>query len=401
MTSLAADRQPIPAELRRTRGDGSHRALDETDRPSKGKEGDKGIADRKAKGGDDKPKKPRSKLPFVILGIVVLLMAIGGALYYFLTIDLVSTDDAYTDGNAISMAAKVSGYATVLMVNDNTPVKAGDLLLQIDQRDYITSRDQSRANLDLAQAQLRSAQIELEQTRVRAPANLLQAKAQLDQARANQGEAQLNFRRQKSVDPRATTQQNVDQATANFHSNIAQVGSAQAQVQIASLVPQNIADSEATVKQRQAQVEQAEANLAQAELNLSYTEVRAPQDGKITMRNVNVGTFVQAGQQLFYIATLDTWVTANFKEGQLARMRPGQSVSMTVDAYPKIKLHGHVDSIQQGSGSRFSAFPAQNATGNFVKIVQRVPVKLTIDSGYDRQQGLPLGLSVVPTVNVQ
>jgi len=183
--------------------------------------------------------------------------------------------------------------------------------------------------------------------------------------------------------------------------NSASVNSAQAQVQIASLVQQNIKAAEDTVKQRQAQVEQATANLAQAQLNLSYTELRAPQDGTVTRRNVDVGTYAQAGQQVFYLVAPDVWVVANFKETELTRMRIGQPVKIGVDAYPQLKLQGHVQSIQAGSGARFTAFPAENATGNFVKIVRRVPVKIVVDSGLDPKMPLPLGISVDPTVNVK
>ena len=183
--------------------------------------------------------------------------------------------------------------------------------------------------------------------------------------------------------------------------NEAQVASAQAQVAAANLVAQTIRSAEDAVSQQQAQVQQAQAGLRQAEVNLSYTEIRAPRDGTITKRNVESGGFVQSGQQVFYIVTPDVWVTANFKENQLAPLHPGQKVAMTVDAYPALKLAGHIESIQQGSGARFSAFPAENATGNFVKIVRRVPVKIVIDDGLPKGKGLPLGISVVPTVRVE
>jgi membrane fusion protein (multidrug efflux system) len=337
----------------------------------------------------------------VVLGIVVLLTIIGGVVYWFLTRNLESTDDAYTEGNAVAYAAKVSGYVTQLNINDNMFVHTGDLQLKIDPRDYITARDQAQASLSLAKAQLASAQVDLDITRVRAPATLQQAQAQLQQAQANQSQAERDYRRQRSVDPRATTQTNVDQATAQLKTTEAAVNNAQAQVQVASLVQQTIQAAIDTVAQRQAQVAQAEANLAHAEVNLSYTELRAPQDGTITRRNVDLGTFVQAGQQVFYIVTSQFWVTANFKETQLADMHPGQHVSFGIDAYPNLHLQGHVDSIQQGSGARFSAFPAENATGNFVKIVRRVPVKIVIDSGLDNGRSLPLGISVTPTVTVR
>jgi membrane fusion protein (multidrug efflux system) len=345
--------------------------------------------------------RPRRRWPLIILAIVVVLTIIGGITYWLLTRDLESTDDAYTEGNAIAFAPKVAGYVTQLNIDDNTIVHTGELLLKIDPRDYVAARNQARAALSLARAELSSAQVDLDITRIRAPATLEQAQAQLAQAQANQAQAQRDYNRQRAVDPRATTQTNVDQATAQLKSNLAQVKSADAQVQIASLVQQTIQAAEDTVAQRVAQVEQARANLATAEINLSYTDLTAPQDGQITRRNVDLGTFVQAGQQVFYIVTPQVWVTANFKETQLADMKPGQHVTMNIDAYPKLRLQGHVDSIQQGSGARFSAFPAENATGNFVKIVRRVPVKIIIDSGLPNGETLPLGISVTPTVTVR
>jgi membrane fusion protein (multidrug efflux system) len=350
---------------------------------------------------DQENPKRKSRMPLIILGGVVVLAILGGLIYWLMTRGTESTDDAYTDGNAIAIAPKVSGYVTELDVNDNTFVKAGQVLFKIDPRDYVAARDQAQASLSLARSQLASAEVNLDVTRVKAPANLQQAQAQLAQARANQDQAQQNYRRQHSVDPRATTQTNVDQASAQLKSTNAAVSAAEANVQVAELVQQTIQTAEDQVKQTQAQVEQAEANLAQAEVNLSYTTITAPQDGHITKRNLDRGTFVQAGQQSFYLVTPQVWVIANFKENQLADMRPGQPVSMDVDAYPNLRLRGHVDSIQEGSGARFSAFPAENATGNFVKIVRRVPVKIVIDSGLPDGQGLPLGISVDPTVTVQ
>lgn len=379
--------------------DAKDKLEDKDEDRSDDKSGD--AKDAKKKDGDGEDDKPKSKLPLIIAVVVAVLAIIGGLIYWLMHRGLESTDDAYTEGRAIAIAAKVSGYVLTLNINDNTIVKAGDLMLKIDPRDYITARDQAQANLALAEAQLTSAQVDLEIARVRAPANLDQAQAQLAQADANHEQAEQDYRRQRSVDQRATTQTNVDQATAQMKSAAATVKSAKAQVEIASLVRQNIESAEATVKQREAQVEQARANLDQAEINLSYTELRAPQDGRITKRNVEMGTYLQAGQQILYVVTPDIWVTANFKENQLADMRPGQAVTIDVDSFPDLELHGHVDSIQEGSGARFSAFPAENATGNFVKIVRRVPVKIVIDSGLPNGQGLPLGISVDPTVRVR
>jgi membrane fusion protein, multidrug efflux system len=358
--------------------------------------------DEKADDHDDTgDKKPKSRRPIIILIIVAVIAIIGGLIYWLMTRNQVSTDDAYTEGNAVSIAPKVSGYVVENRVNDNIFVHAGDLLLKIDPRDYIVARDQARGNLDAAVAQQATAAVDLQTTRVRAPANLSQAQAQLLQAQASLAQSQNDSRRQHGVDPRATTQTNLDQASTAVRTNEANVKSAEAQLSVASLVKETIRTAEATLEQRDAQVEQARANLAQAELNLSYTNVQAPQDGQITRRNVDLGTFAQAGQQVFYLVTRDIWVVANFKETQLDRIRVGQLVDVKVDAYSQLHLNGHVESIQGGSGARFTAFPAENATGNFVKIVRRVPVKIVIDRGLERWPFLPLGLSVEPTVYLQ
>ncbi|SFU26302.1 HlyD family secretion protein [Paraburkholderia aspalathi] len=373
--------------------------------------GDQGRQDSKdngSTGGNDKGKnhngepsgshKRSSKKPLIILGAVAVLLALAGLIWWFATRNQLSTDDAYTDGNAITMAPKVSGYVVRLAVNDNVYVHKGDLLLVIDKRDYQAQVDAARAQLGLAQAQLNAAQVQLDIARVQYPAQYQQAKAQISSARANLQQAQAAYDRQHAVDQRATSQQNVDTADAQRQTASASVEQARAQLQTASLVPQQIRQAAAAVEERRQQVQQAQAQLEQAELNLSYCEVRSPSDGWITRRNVQYGTFLQAGVSLFSIVTPQVWITANFKESQLERMRPGDKVNVEVDAYPKLNLHGHIDSIQLGSGSRFSAFPAENATGNFVKIVQRVPVKIVIDDGLPRDKPLPLGLSVTPKV---
>ena len=250
------------------------------------------------------------------------------------------------------------------------------------------------------EGQLEQAQIDYEKAQTTYPANLLEAQGNLEQAQANQLNAQQNYRRQHKVSIAATTQQQIDQANAGLGQAEGQLKQAQGQLQVAQLVQQNIASAAARVKQLQGQVKNAQASLDQAKLNLSYTTVRAPQDGWVTQRNVEVGYYLSAGQSIMNLVVPEVWVTANFKETQLTRMRPGQVVKINVDAYPGLHLKGHVGSIQMGSGSRFSAFPAENATGNFVKIVQRVPVKIIIDSGLQPNLPLPLGLSVEPTVNL-
>ena len=257
------------------------------------------------------------------------------------------------------------------------------MLIEIDPRPYQAARDQAAASLQVAQAQLAAARVNLETARVTWPARLASAQAQLVAAQATQFKAQADERRQRSLPKQATTQQDIDNAESALRNANAAVGEAEANVRGADIVAQSIAQAEAQVHQLEAQVALAQAQLAQAELNLGWTKVRAPQDGWVTKRNVDKGNYVQVGQSVMALVTPDVWVTANFKEDQLDRMRPGQRVDIGVDAYSGLHLVGHVDSMQLGSGSRFSAFPAENATGNFVKIVQRVPVKIVIDSGLD------------------
>ncbi len=351
----------------------------------------------------DQEQAPKKSSPWVkIIGALVVIAAIvGGAIYYFSTENLESTDDAYTDGRALTISPKVSGYVVELLVNDNQRVKAGDVLLRIDPRDFIVARDQARANLEIAQAQKSAAEFNAQIARKNFPARLLQAQGQLQQAQGQLFQAQTDYKRQHAVSREATTQQNVDQSTAQLTLAQGQVAAAQAQVQQAEPVQENIGTADQQVSQIDGQLKQAQAQLDQAELNLSYATIKAPQDGWITKRNVEMGNYLQVGASIFSIVTPEVWVTANFKESQLNRMRPGQKVTFEVDAYPGLKLDGHVDSVQLGSGSRFTAFPPENATGNFVKIVQRVPVKLIIDRGMDPAAPLPLGLSVVPTVTVK
>jgi len=389
----------------RERGDEERRSEAEPQRRDRPRQ--EGPPPKEAKQGDGgeehdggERKRP-GRWPLIIGGIVLLIAIIAGGWYWWSHRNLESTDDAYTEGRAITIAPKISGYVAELAVRDNQRVHAGDLLLRIDASDLIAQRNQARANLELAQAQLDAAQTQLEVARVRAPAQLEQAQAQLNAAQASQAQAEAEYRRLRRVDPRATTQSNIDTANAQLQAQTANVAEAQAQLRIAKLTEQDIRIAEAAVEQRRAQVAQAEAQLAEAETTLSYAELRAPQDGYITRRNVEQGAFVQAGGTLMSLVTPEVWIAANFKETQLTAMKPGQPVTIEVDAYPGLELHGHVDSIQMGSGARFSAFPAENATGNFVKIVRRVPVKIVIDSGLPKDEPLPLGLSVTPTVNVE
>ncbi|MHA0985123.1 HlyD family secretion protein [Kosakonia cowanii] len=350
---------------------------------------------------DDKPRKRPGKKPLIILSIVVVVMVVVALVWWLLTRNQETTDDAFTDGDAVTIAPKVAGYVTDLRVKDNQRVKKGDLLVVIDPRDATAQRDQAQAQLGLATAQLHQAQAQLALSKVQYPAQRDEARAQVLKAKADLANAEAAYKRQRGVDPRATTQQNIDTANAQLRSAQAQLASAQAQLEVAEQVQLQIRQQETNVEAREQQVAQAKAQLETANLNLSWTNVRAPFDGYVTKRNVQTGTLVQAGSALFSLVSQEVWVTANFKESQLERMRPGNKVTVTVDAWPDLELEGHVDSIQQGSGSKFAAFPSENATGNFVKIVQRVPVKIVIDKGLDPNKPLPLGLSVEPKVTLE
>jgi membrane fusion protein (multidrug efflux system) len=348
-----------------------------------------------------RPRRSRAVWARLSLLFVVLIGAGIATGYWYLTRNEVTTDDAYTDGHSITIAPRIAGAVVALDVTDNQRVKAGQLLFEIDPRTFAAARDQAAANLQVAQAELDSARLRLETARIEYPARLAQAQAQLAAAEAARFKADADARRQLALPRQATTQQDLDTAVASRRGAEAQVAQAQAALQQVDTVRQRVAESEAQVNQLAARVELARAQLEQAALDLSWTKVTAPADGWVTKRNVEVGNYVQVGQAAMELVTPDVWVTANFKESQLDRMRAGQRVDIHVDAYPDLKLVGHVDSIQLGSGARFSAFPAENATGNFVKIVQRVPVKIVIDSGLDPNRPLPLGISVVPTVELK
>jgi len=383
----------IPAESRIR---DERRADDfERDIPQEDAERPEGNAQR------DTARKQRSGTVRIIGFLVVAGMVLGGGYYWFTTRDLESTDDAFTDGRAVSIAPRVAGQVVSLDVTDNQFVRKGQPLIHIDPSQFKVSQESAEGALAMAKAQLESEQFGAEIARKNYPALLQQSQAQLAVAEANLYKATADNKRQKNLPKQATTQQEVDAAESAYRQAEAQVKLAQAQILQSSPVPQRIGVADSTVGQLKGQVEQAQAQLDQANLNLEWTVVRAPQDGWITKRNVEIGNYVTPGQQIFSIVSPEVWVTANFKETQLDRIRPGQPVKIEVDAYPHLDLHGHVDSIQLGSGSKFTAFPPENATGNYVKIVQRVPVKIVIDEGLDPDLPLPLGISVVPTVTLK
>lgn len=347
------------------------------------------------------PRRGRRRLALLLALLLAAGIGLAAYFYWIANRNYETTDDANVDGRAISIAPQVSGKVVSLDVNDNQFVHKGDPIIHIDDRQYVIDRESAEAALETAKGQLAGFRYAAEVARKNFPAMLSAAQAQLTSAQAVLARAQSDYNRQRSLSSQATTQQEVDAATAAFQQAKAQVQQAQAQVIEAEPVQQRIGQAEASVSEFSGQVGQAQARLDQALLNLSYTVVKAPQDGWITKRNVEVGNYVAPGQQILAIVSPQVWVTANFKESQLAAMHPGQRATISVDAYPDLHLVGHVDSIQLGTGEKFEAFPPENATGNFVKIVQRVPVKIDIDSGLDPNRPLSLGMSVEPRVDVK
>lgn len=406
----AADRGPSSD---REQGDGDARARAPGDRPDPtperrepGKDGEGQAHEGKASDGEgqDEPKEGRLKAaggfirkhPIGVgIGAIVLVAAIiAGVLWYLQARLYESTDDAFVDSRAFTLAPKVSGYVSEVLVTDNQHVAAGDIVARIDDRDYVVSVQQAEAQVANAVASVQTAD-----------AQLAAGRTQVEEARAQvrQQEATLAFAAdenaravelvQKGAGTLQRAQQTVSQqreAEAGLVRYKASLNSSERQIDVLT----------AQGKGALASLEQAKAQLAQAKLNLTYTNVVAAQSGRVARLTGGKGQLAQAGTALAMFVPDELWVTANFKETQLTDMRPGQPVDMTIDAYPGRKLTGHVESVQPGSGTVFSLLPAQNATGNYVKVVQRIPVKLVFDS-LPTDVTIGPGMSVVPYVKVR
>ena len=304
-----------------------------------------------------------------------------------------STDDAFIAARQSALAPKVSGYITAVPVTDNEHVAAGDVIARIDDRDYRVALEQAEAQVAAAQASIENIDAQLDVQQAQISAN----QAQVDQAQAALVFAQQQAARYQHLEQTGYgTVQNSEQYTSQLHQQQAALQSAQATLNLAQ---RQIEALKAQRKSAVASLAQAEAQRDQAKLNLSYTTVTAAQPGRVVNLGAAVGQFAQPGTSLTMFVPDEIWVTANFKEIQLDRMRPGEPVTLKIDAYPERTIRGHVDSVQPGSGTAFSLLPAQNATGNYVKIVQRVPVKIVMDNP-PTDVALGPGMSVVPTVRV-
>lgn len=382
------------------------------------------------------------KIGFII---VIVLAIIVGFAYWLWARNRVSTDDAYVDGHIFVITPRISGFVSQVHIDDNQFVKKDQPLVSLDSTDYEVALAQAEAQLsdsrstltslemgvplqlDQTAEQVRGAKAELNSLHETLEQILREEEAAAEEVKRLEAQyhlAELDFKRKTILRKgEAISQQTMDESEANYKSVLAQLRNAQAKLESVKkqgasqasnieLRKANVAlaatgGKEAEIKSRQVEAQKAKVRLAesqvkQAELNLSYTKITAPVDGYVTQKNIEPSQFVTPGQRLLEIVPLqppNVWITANFKETQLTYVRPGQPVAIEVDTYPGVVIKGKVDSIMTGTGSVFSLLPPENATGNFVKVVQRIPVKIIID---ERQEGtiptLRLGMSVIPTI---
>lgn len=302
----------------------------------------------------------------IVPTITGLILLIFGFIVSINSMYYKSTDDAFVEGHIVTVAPRVSGPVEKLYIEDNKEVKKGDLLLEIDPKDYETKLKQSKAKLEEAKAALINANNQVEKTF-----------SQLDFAKNDY------TRYSQMYSKGISSTQDYDEAKTKLTT---------AQAENKSAV--------AKYKELKASIKKLEAEVEENELNLSYTKIYASQDGKITHRTVEQGNYVQIAQPLFAIAQDDVWIVANFKETQVANMKKGQSVKIKIDAFGRKKFNGKVDSIQMASGAKASLFPPENAVGSYVKIVQRIPVKIVFTDDISQMNIIP-GMSVVPTVKVK
>jgi len=335
----------------------------------------------------------------LIASAALLILGLGGSYgYHWWTVGrfIVSTDDAYVGAKTATLAAKVPGYIATLAVEDNAEVHAGDVIATLDDGDYRLAVESAedkvateRATIDRLGKQVLAQQAALDQVR-----------AQLVSAKANATRTSLELARQQALAARDfASRQTLEQAQANRDQANAAVASAQAAIDAAAA---QVEVSKGQQQEAERTLKELETALAKAERDLSFTEIRAPFDGVVGNRAIQVGDYVQTGQRLLSLVPLDAvYVDANFKETQLAHLQPGQRVEIAVDALPGAKIEGTVESLAPASGSVFSLLPPDNATGNFTKIVQRLPVRIRIPADVARQQALRPGMSVTASVDTR
>lgn len=355
------------------------------------------MAEQQARPVSDRKKK-RTRAG-VLTAIIVVALAVVA--WWWLGRGLVSTDNAFIQADIVQLSPRISGTVAEVLIDENDWVESGQPLMRLDPADYDVRVDQARAAVATAAARLQTAEADLELTREQSEAGVSQALAALRAAQSEASRAAKDAQRYRDLYAKdEIARQQVDQVETVAQSSTEQVEQARASLRQARTAPQQVAAKQAQLKAAQAQLEQARAALRQAELERSYCEIRAPRAGRVTRKNVLAGQQVTAGKPMLALVANDPWVVANFKETQLTDMRPGQAASFEIDAYPDYEFRGYVESIQAGTGSIFSLLPPENATGNYVKVVQRVPVKLVFEPKPDEAHRLVPGMSVVPTVDV-
>jgi membrane fusion protein (multidrug efflux system) len=388
------------------------------------------------------PAPKRGKKPFLILGGVVAVFAAATGIYLLATANQESTDDAQVEADVVPIAARVNGQIAKRLVEDNQRVKKGDVLIQIDDADFAARGKQSEAELDTARAQAAAADAQVQVVEAsakgglqtarasfsgssmgvaNAEAQLAAARAGLERAKAEARKGELDLQRTKQlVAGNALPRERLDNAQVAYDASQAALAQAQAQVAAAvemrrlastrvdeargrldqsTPIAAQIASARANADLAHARIKVAEATLELARLQLSYTRVVASEDGLVTKLTVQPGQMIQIGQPLAALVPDRTYVVANFKETQVGRMRPGQQARVRIDAFPGVEIEGKIESLAGGTGARFSLLPPDNASGNFVKVVQRVPVRIA----WSKRPDLPLqaGLSTDVTVFVR
>jgi membrane fusion protein (multidrug efflux system) len=344
-----------------------------------------------------KDRRPLLQKPaFRIFITILVVLAIGGTVYYLYSRQFEETDDAFVDGHVVPITPQISALVAKVNINDNTLVHAGDVMVELDPTDYKVAVEQAKGAEAAAAGKLEQAQSSVPA----ANSAVDEAKAELASANVTFGNADRDYQRYLHLDEGARSPQQIDNAKATMEQAKASVDQATAKLESAR---SQVKTAEANVVAAKGDLQKAQADTLRAMTNLGYCQIKAPCDGRITNKNVDPGMYVTSSTQLFQLVPLEVYVTANFKETQLDHMQPGQSCSIHVDAYPDREFTGKVQSIQSGTGSRFSVIPAENATGNFVKVVQRVPVKITFDGevNKDLNRLLSPGMSVEPKVRIR
>ena len=356
-----------------------------------------GDGDKQPDQAPEKPKKTlRQRLPLLMgIGLVLVVAIVAGVLFWLNARKYESTDDAFIDTNVAHLSPRAAGQVTRLSVQDNERVNAGELLVQIDSSVAETQITQAEASKASARAQIAQARAQVGVS----DANIAQARADAIAPAAQAAQADRDYRRYlnvKAAAPGAVAQQQVDAAGTAARADAGQAKSALSKVRASQA--QALA-TRTQISSGEAQLKTADAQEAQAKLQVGYAQVVAPFSGHVAHKTVSLGDYVTQGQELMSVVPDEVWVTANFKETQLSHMRPGQPVEIKVDAYPGVRFTGHIQSIQRGAGQSFAVLPAQNATGNYVKVVQRVPVKIVFDHR-DFRYPLGPGMSVSPRVRI-